>query len=302
MGSARDQSHLVVFAGTHRLGTDASRIAARISVGVVAIVATLGGKASAAPGDAVRAEEFAAARKWSDGAFAKPGLLSGAAEPVESLIAVHQSYKILGGRTVWDTPITLGEKRFAHGIYMDAPATLRVRVSQPATEFTAQIGIDNNPNTRSSPQTPSARFYVAVEGKRIYGSQVRRLADGGATVHIPLGNVTEFTLETDDGGDGRSHDQCVWADATVRLRDGSTRFVDTIAWASARRNRSSAPFSFVYGGQPVDAQLPKWEYSERDERVPGGSRQVISYRDPQTGLVVDAIATTYTQSTAADSV
>ncbi len=242
----------------------------------------------------------AAAGAWADAAFAAPHPLADD-EPVKAgLTVLRQSYKVLVNRTAWDTAITMGEKRFEHGIYMDAPAALFVRLPGPASEFTALVGIDNNADTRAAPTTSSARFHVVAAGKRVFSSPVRKLRDGALAVRVPLGGLREFTLETDDGGDGRSHDQCVWADAAVKLADGSTCFLDSLPFAPRNRNRSNVPLSFLYGNLPSDRILPGWQRSEKTESVPGGSRQQIAYRDPQTGLVAEIELTRYNDAAALD--
>ncbi len=244
--------------------------------------------------------EIAAARDWADTAFGKPRLVRGDALPKDGLVVLRQSHKVLVNRTAWDTPITLGDKRFAHGIYMDAPAALLIRLPQPASELTALVGIDNNIDTRAAPTVSSARFHVVVAGKRVFSSPVRKLRDAALSIRVPLGNTREFILETDDGGDGRSHDQCVWADAAVTLADGSTRFLDSLPLAPRRTNRSNVPLSFLYGGQSSDALLPGGQPPEKTEAIPSGPRQSGPYRDPKTGLLVEIEAMRHGDAAALD--
>ena len=244
--------------------------------------------------------EIAAAGLWADAAFAKPRCVRVDDPAKEGLIVLRKSYKVLVNRTAWDTPITLGDQEFAHGIYMDAPAALLVRLPLPASEFSAQVGIDNNADTRNAPTVSSARFHVVVAGERVFSSPVRKLSDGALTVRVPLADAREVTLETDAGSDGRSHDQCVWANAAVKLADGSTRLIDTLPVVPARINRANAPLSFVYDGQRSDALLPGWEYSAKTETTPGGTRQTVSYRDPKTGLLVAIEVTRHRDAAALD--
>jgi alpha-galactosidase len=81
--------------------------------------------------------------------------------------------------------------------------------------------------------------------------------------------------------------------------------------APARANRSNAPFSFLYGGRPADEQLPGWQHSVRVLKgtVPVLSdktgpvplvRQIVSYRDPRTGLLVETHVTRYDDAAAVD--
>ena len=244
--------------------------------------------------------EIAAVGSWADAAFGEPQLVQIDGATPDGLVVLRQSYKVLINRTVWDTPLTLENKQFAHGIYMDAPAALLVRLPLPASELTAQVGIDNNPNTRAAPTTSSARFHVTVADKRVFSSPVRKLRDATLAVHVPLGGAREFILETDDGGDGRSYDQCVWADAAVKFADGSSRFLDSLPFLPRYINRSNSPLSFIYGGQPSECPAPPLAGAQKSESIPGGVRHSISYRDPKTGLVVEIEVTRYSDAAALD--
>jgi len=249
-----------------------------------------------------RIVEVRLAHQWADSAFARPQSAPGAAEPPERLVIIHRSHKVLVNRTVWDTAITLGDKSYEHGLYMDAPATVQVRLAQPAVEFTALVGIDNNRDTQAAPTRSSARFTVTVREKPVAVTPVKRLQDAPTAVQVPLDGVQEFLLSVDDGDDGRSHDQCVWADPLVKLADGSVRRLDALPVGPRWQNRSTAPFSFLYGGERSDGLLPNWDYSVREERSPaaGVSRRMIRYRDPKTGLLVEAQVTRYADAAAID--
>ena len=212
--------------------------------------------------------EIAAVGSWADAAFGAPQPVRSDGATRDGLVVLRKSYKVLVNRTVWDTPLTLENKQFAHGIYMDAPAALLVRLPLPASELTAQVGIDNNPDTRAAPTTSSARFHVTVADKRVFSSPVRKLRDAAMAVRVPLSGAREFILETDDGGDGRSHDQCVWADVAVKFADGSAQFLDSLPFLPRHTNRSNVPLSFIYGGQPSDALLPGWQHAHKSESDP----------------------------------
>lgn len=272
-------------------------VAWRLVLGL--LVATAGQGAEGKPPGPSEAERSALER-WAVAAFAKPSAVTGRAEPREGLTILRQSHKVLVNRTAWDTPITLGAKPFAHGIYMDAPAALLVRLPQSASELTAQLGIDDNRDTRAAPTTSSARFHVVVGDQRVFSSPVRKLRDGALPIRVPLGAARELVLETDDGGDGRSHDQCVWADAQVKLADGSTRSLDSVAMAPRHTNRSNAPLSFSYGGKPSDELLPGWEFSQKTEPTANGSRRSVSYREAKTGLLLETHLTRYDDAAAID--
>jgi alpha-galactosidase len=246
------------------------------------------------------AEELQVVQRWTDGAFARPRPTPIPAIANDTIAVLRQSHKVLLKRTVWDTPTTLGETAFEHGVYMDAPAAVRVHLGTPAVEFTAQVGIDANDDTRRNPGAGSARFHVVVGGQRVFSSPVRRLADGPLPIAVPLDGATRFELEVDDGDDGRGWDQCSWADARIAFADGTVRFLDQLALAPLPWNPSATPFSFAYGGVHSAEFLPSWEYLASETPAPGGKSRRLLYRDPGTGLVISAEVTVYADAAAVE--
>ena len=247
-----------------------------------------------------REAEVAALRQWVKHAFGKPQTTAPAQESGENLIVLYQSNKVLKKKTVWNTPLTLGSKQYAHGLYMDAPAAVRVHLDRPAEEFTAIVGIDNNDSTRSNPKTGSARFLLNAGKQHVFSSPVKKLSDGAETVKVPLHGAKEFVLSVDDGGDGREWDQCDWADAAIRFQDGSVRFLDELPLVMGSYNHSNVPFSFVYDGVHSSEFLPQWEYSSQRTPMPSGWRDLIIYKDPKTGLTVECETVVHEDCHAAD--
>lgn len=246
--------------------------------------------------------EVDGAHRWAAAAFSPavaPPQRPEAAD-ADGLSVLHLSHVVLKNRSVWNKPLSLGGKVFEHGLSMDAPASVRVRLARPAVEFTATVGIDQNDDTKTHPDKGSARFHVVVEGKRVFSTPVLRLGDGAKPVRVALGGVKQFVLEVDDGGDGRGWDQCDWADAAVKLDDGSTRRLGDLAESGLPMNRSNVPFSFVYDGRPSDELLPGWKCSETPVQGGEGSQRLVSYQCPKTGLRIECLVTTYPDSPAVD--
>ena len=248
------------------------------------------------PNSAENAAEVRTAQEWATMAFARP---QAEAETTEVLTVLRRNHKLLANRTVWGGRLRLGERVFEHGIYMDAPAELRVSLAQPAVELVAQVGIDRSQSTLSNPGRGSARFHVKVGNQRIYSTPVLRLADGALTLKVPLKGVRTFNLEVDDGGDGISYDQCDWGEVAVKLQDGSRVRLDELPMRD-RTLRSALPISFLYDGRASDDLLPGWEYSQKSTRHDGGTRRVVSFRDPKTSLLLEAEVTTYDDAAAVD--
>ena len=240
-------------------------------------------------------------QQWVDVAFVLPAIEPLASpKPEDRLEIVAKSHKVLLNRTVWDTPLRLGKTAHEHGVFMDAPATVRVRLSRPAKEFTAVAGIDVNDNTQSAPQVPSVRFHVSVKGRRVFSSPVRRLADGPLPVRVALDGATEFLLEVDDSGDGRVCDQADWADAAVTYADGKRRFLDAFPMAERHVSATGQPFSFRYGGKPSARLLPGWRRTEETTEGKDKTETTIRYQCPKTGLLVEVHRTSFHDVAAVD--
>ena len=285
-----------------------ARRAAVICLTILSVPFTVCRTGSAAPADSTdrkERDEIRLAHQWAETAFAKPGRVKPQAgpEPTDALSVLRKSHKVLQNRTAWGKPLKLGDRQYEHGIYMDAPAAVRVHLGRPAVRFTAIVGIDNNQSTQGNPGAGSARFHVVVDGEPVFSTPVLKLESRPVAVDVPLDGSREFVLEVDDGGNGRGWDQCTWADAEVKLDDGSIRRLGELAQCALcpwQENLSTAPFSFTYGGKPSHELLPEWEYRSETEPLEGGSRRVISYKCPETGLVLECHLTTYADAAGVD--
>ena len=114
----------------------------------------------------------------------------------------------------------MADKVYTHGLGSHSTSEVLVRLPEPGKTFTADVGIDNNWDTKAS--HGSVVFVVEVAGKEVFRSDLRRGSSPILPVEVDLKGATEFTLRVLDGGDGRSHDQADWAAATVTLASGKT--------------------------------------------------------------------------------
>jgi alpha-galactosidase len=190
--------------------------------------------------------------------------------------------------------LRLGDKTYSHGIGSNSRCEIRVRLSRPAERFVADIGIDRNVEDS---QPASAIFRVLVGGNEVFASAVMRPGNAAQSIDVPLGGAREFDLIIDDGGDGRSYDQGNWADARIVLANGTSLWLDELAGVPV----PGVPFSFIYGGRPSTELLPKWKAESKDEK-PDPTRLVrtLTFTDPETGMVVKAVATIYLDTAGVD--
>ncbi|MBU3666452.1 MAG: hypothetical protein FGM15_11345 [Chthoniobacterales bacterium] len=73
-------------------------------------------------------------------------------------------------RSSWrGTPFQLGEKTYANGLAFNSTKHFRVVLGRPAERFTAEVGLENNDDTRKGAQSGngSVTFHVLVDGKEV---------------------------------------------------------------------------------------------------------------------------------------
>jgi len=260
-----------------------------------ALAAVAGGMLMLAGSAAAGADaEVALSRQWALQAFS--------AEPatdtvVSQLVIVHEDVagdtKI--GRCAAGGPMRLGGKTYARGIGVNSRSVLRVTLDRPAATLLAIIGLDRNVDGTPA----SVVFRVAVGGKDVLATGVRKPGVTPEAIKVPLGGARGFDLIVDDGGDGRGWDQADWAEAKVVMQDGSEVWLDDLARHAPVRPH--LPFSFVYGGRHSSEFIKGWARQVKDEKVgETTSRRTLTLTDPVTGLEVQAVCTMHLDTAGTD--
>jgi len=196
-------------------------------------------------------------------------------------------------QSVLKTPLQIGAQRYTHGLGTHAVSEIVVTLPSPATQFSAQVGVDNNDDTKG--QHGSVLFTLEAGGKELYRSVTCRGGDAPTAVRVKLANITRLTLRVLDGGDGPSWDQADWADASVTLANGKTLFLDELPLQGIPVGQSTGfPFSFIYNGQASDELLPGWKREiARGAAKDGQETCTVTYTDPTTGMQMRCAATRY---------
>ncbi len=237
-------------------------------------------------------------REWTEAWFPKSNDTQ-TQRPVGIRI-VEASNLTVFNKNGWGGPITLGEQRIEHGIYVDALNRLHVALPKPAIRFTALVGIDNNADSRAGAGVGkgSVTFHVIVGGKELLKTAVMTLANSPAEINVPLDGATEFELKVDPVGD-RSYDQSVWGKPTVEFEDGTSLLLDTLG--VSQEMVSQIPFSFIYGGKHSYDLLPTWKRSVVDKKLDDKrTLRTVTYKDPATGLVCEVQVTLFNDFPAID--
>jgi alpha-galactosidase len=230
--------------------------------------------------------EFLACRQWS-------GLFLGASQAATNAACLKLLFEdvpdgITRGRSWRGTPYQLGEKTYSHGIAFNSTKHILVRVGRPAERFVAEVGLENNDDTRRGATlgNGSVTFHVVVGGKEVFTSPVLRLKDGASPLDVPLHGAQEFEIRVKDAGDGRGWDQALWAEAAVTLPDGTKLRLQDLPWAESLDTNPHG-FSFLYQGRPSAPQLGNWSRHAREQPLDSKRTSYeVSYRDPATGLEV----------------
>ena len=228
-------------------------------------------------------EELALSRRWTQAAFGSDATTNA---PSLKLLYEDAPDSVTRGKSWRGTPYQIGDRSYAHGLAFNSTKHLLVRLGQPGVRFTAEVGLENNDDTQRGATlgNGSVSFNVLVEGKEVFATPVLRLQDSARQLDVPLGGASEFEIRTQDGGDGRAWDQALWAEARVRLQDGTTLRLQDLPLGQ-QSNANPYAISFRLDGQPSAALLPKWS-RQVSEQAPGTSPREVSYTDPASGLQV----------------
>ena len=150
------------------------------------LVLALTGLLSTASAVTPQPEEMLACKTWSDSVFSAGGEAGGGA--FLKLLYEDAADEIARVRSWRGTPFQLGEKTYTNGLAFNATKHILVHLGKPARRFTADIGLENNDDTRrgEAQGAGSVTFHVLVGGKEVFASPVRRRKDGPLPLNVPL--------------------------------------------------------------------------------------------------------------------
>ncbi|MFB3789263.1 MAG: NPCBM/NEW2 domain-containing protein [bacterium] len=240
-----------------------------------------------APDDAVMAGagELSQTRRWGVTAFT--GEQSGGQDAPVSIHVRRQDFNVLRfGQSCMETPITIGQQTFQHGLGTHANSEIAVSAPGGSTAFKACIGVDNNFDTQG--QRGSAVFSIEIHHIEVYRSSVLRGGNDPVPVEVKLpAGAKEIILKVDTTEDGPGFDQTDWADARFELDDGRALFLDENQDDLILQN-TEIPFSFIYDGIPSREFLDRWTRTVDKEDQPDRWRYDVQWTDPKTALRVSA--------------
>jgi alpha-galactosidase len=193
-------------------------------------------------------------------------------------------------KSVDGNPLSVGGKRYEHGVGTHAVSTLRIGLGGKAERFTATVGVDDEIGKQGS-----VTFKISGDGKVLWESGVLRGGDPGKEVSVELRGVKTLILSAGDAGDGMNYDHADWADAKIVMTEGKPQVIVPPREPAVILTPKPSPKPRINGagvfgvrpGSPVlfavaaSGQRPM---SFAAEGLPAGLQI-----DPQTGLITGAL-------------
>jgi alpha-galactosidase len=212
---------------------------------------------------------------------------------------IRQDFCLLQyGESCLETPLTIGERRYEHGLGTHANSELKVSLPAGSKTFMAEVGVDNNHDTQG--ERGSVEFSIEIRGQEVFRSPVLHGGDAPfpVSVDIPEG-AEELFLKVGTTPDGPGWDQADWAEARLIRSDGKLLWLDEKP-ANSFFLRTGPPFSFTYGGEPSQTILSKWSQTSEVRDSTDRIIREIHWTDSATGLSVEATATSFKEYAAVE--
>lgn len=138
-------------------------------------------------------------------------------------------------RSVAGKPLSIGGKRFVHGVGTNANSSFPIDLKGAATRFEAQVGVDDAVK-------PKGRvvFRVLVDGKQRYHSGIMRGGDAPRPVNVDLRGARRLELLVENQGGYIFQQMADWAQARIYAHQKPAGLVLAKA-AAVRRTPPATP-------------------------------------------------------------
>src|SRR5690606_27316391 len=101
---------------------------------------------------------------------------------------VRQDFERLErNRSVIGTPLTIGGRRFAHGLGTHSIGHIAIASPDPIDRFSAWVGVDANDRTKSG--AGSVVFSIDADGREVFRSKVLRGGGPAERVDVEIGGA-----------------------------------------------------------------------------------------------------------------
>jgi alpha-galactosidase len=188
---------------------------------------------------------------------------------------------------VFDGPITIAGQMFASGLGTHTESEIILRANQPVRALRAWVGMNDSFWCRVAAPNKGCpeRLFFAVEagGRELWRSGAIGMDTPAVRVDVAMHGATEFVLRASDVDRNNDWGHANWAEVEFELADGHVARLG--AFAGQSRLLQMPPFSFRLGGRSSVELLPAWQVKrEAKPGADGVKVQVVTWRDPQSGL------------------
>ncbi len=147
-------------------------------------------------------------------------------------------------RSVDGKPLTLGGKRFEHGLGTHANSVFRIALGGKAERFTATVGVDDEVGKQGS-----VVFKVTGDGKTLWESGVLHGGDPAKDVSVALDGVKKLVLSVGAVGDTIDFSHADWADAQIVMKEGKPQAVAPVREAAVALTPKPSPKPRINGAR-----------------------------------------------------
>ena len=239
----------------------------------------------------------AEARRWTAAKF----LGRAEAAPATAHMVVRAKSAVIYKDRIRGRKFRIAGQDFERGIGMPSPGEVEVYLSAPAASFEAVLGVDGNDlGYYSNAGRGNVAASVEAGGRELFRSAVMHEDMPGIPVKVDLAGAVGFRLKLAAAGERtRTYqaewDQADWADAHVKMMDGSTVWLAALPMGPLPGAYSTdPPFSFRYAGRASSELLRTWPAKRATRRADEHRTEyVTTYTDPETSLEVRAVAIAY---------
>ncbi len=119
----------------------------------------------------------------------------------------------VASRSVQDKPMSIGGRKFQHGVGTHAVSAMWVDLKGGVSRFTASVGVDDE----VGPGRGTVEFRLMADDEIVYRSGVLKGGDAAKQVDVDLGGKETLLLLVRSAGDGVDFDHGDWADAEFQV-------------------------------------------------------------------------------------